>query len=224
VGFWSWLKGKEKRFSVNDDAVWLNQQAKCRGLCEATQKRLAESPLVLVVAHFSTTLDQVKAQIVAGNLPYLVHSGSLTPIRLASYEGHELKARMILVLADDLTPDEFPGPVVDGKPELPVLVAEHHFLRAMDEKILAFAASLGRRSRLTFHLSLEDPLIQAFVGQRMRDLLLSLGIQESRPVASPMIARSIKSAQAKLAKRVMGDRKAASAQEWLQLNMAGTTD
>jgi hypothetical protein len=223
MGLWSWLTGTKKRFSINDDTIWLNQQAKCRGLCDEIQKRLDESTLVLVVAYFCATLDQLKAEMGARGLPYLVHGGSLAPARLVSYESHhDPKARILLVLADDLMADEFPEPAVDAKPELPVLVAEHHFLRPLDEKILTFAATLDRRSRITFHLSLEDPLIHGFISQRMRDLLKNLGMQESRPIANHMIARGVKSAQAQLARRLIGDHKAASPQEWLKLNVADT--
>jgi hypothetical protein len=224
VGFWTWLTGKEKRFSISDDVVWLNQQAKCRGLGEEMRKRLDGSSLALLVGHFSATLDQMKAEIEARSLPYLLHRGPLTPARLVSYQDHEAKAGIILVLSEDLMADDFPNPVAGVQSELPILVIERHFLRPLDERILTFAATLHRRSRLTFHMSLEDPLIQAFVGQRMLDLLRNLGMQESRPVASPVIGRSVKSAQAQLARRVVGDRKAASAQEWFQLNVAGMTN
>jgi preprotein translocase subunit SecA len=224
VGFWSWLSGKGKRFTVADDVVWLSRNAKLQGLCDEIQRRLDEVPLVLVAAHFPATLDQAKAEIAKHNLPHLIHGSRLSAPDLGRYARQKDGPRIILVLAEALTPDEFPGPVDDALAAVPILVAERHFLRSKDEKILAFAASLDRPSRVTFHLSLEDPLMEAFVGQGIRELLGNLGMQESQPIANSLIARRIRSAQASLTKRVVDDRPAASAEEWLRLNLPGSAD
>src|SRR5262249_31004690 len=148
--------------------------AKCRGLYDEMQKLLGEAPLIVAVAHFPATLDQVRAEIGTHRLPYLVHSGRLTPAGLVRYTSQDPGPHIILVLSENLVAGEFPNAVVDAAPELLMLVAEHHFLPPLDERIIAFAATLDCRSRVTFHVSLEDPLIQAFVGQRMRDMLMNL--------------------------------------------------
>ena len=99
-----------------------------------------------------------------------------------------------------------------------ILVAERHFLRECDEAIITFAEGLGKRCHVTYHCSLEDPLMKAFAGEWVKGVLQRLGMDESAPVESAMVARRVRGAQGKFAASAGWGCDADSAEEWLQSN------
>jgi hypothetical protein len=143
----------------------------------------------------------------------------LSPAELSGILSRSTGPRLFLVPAEVLAPDDFPGIVSEDSGEVRIVVGERHFLRSADEEIVRFAGSLNHPCRLAFHLSLDEPLMRLFVGDWVRNMLSGLGMTESNPISNPMITRRIKAAQAGLAKQVTDERKAASAQEWLRLNL-----
>lgn len=217
MGFWDWLRGKPKTVEVVD-MVWMNQEAKVRGLCQDVQEQLVATP-VLVVAHFPMTLARLREEFGRNNLSHVVQERSLSPADFLRSASLGTAPRIMLVQADALVPDEFPSPVVDELPPQSILVAERHFLRSNDEKIVTFALGLGRRCRMRFHVCLQDPLMQSFAGEWVRGVLSRLGMKDSDPIESAMVARRIQGAQASFAKKVTDEHKANSAEEWLQINV-----
>jgi preprotein translocase subunit SecA len=220
MGFWDWLTGKPKSIEVID-RVWMNQEAKFQGLCKEIQGQLEATPVILVVAHFPLTLARLRQVFEQNNLPFVIQERRLSPEDFLRPVNAANLPTIMLVQADALTPDELPKPVVDGLSSLSIVVAERHFLPASDERIMAFVRSLGRRCRLCFHSSLQDPLMQAFAGEWVGQVLGRLGMKESEPIESAMVSRRIQIAQAKFAKQVTDERKANSAEEWLQWNVPG---
>lgn len=144
VGFWDWLKGKPKSVEVVD-VVWMNQQAKYRGICLQIQDQLPAIPRILVVAHFPTTLTQLREVCEKNYLSYVVQERRLYPADFLRAASLGNATSIMLVQADVLIPDEFPNPTVDELSPLAILVAERHFLRSGDDTIVNFALSLGRR-------------------------------------------------------------------------------
>jgi preprotein translocase subunit SecA len=220
VGFWDWLKGKPKSVEVVE-VVWMNQEAKFQGLCKQIQEQLSAVPIILVVAHFPTTLARLRQECEQNNLSYVDRERRLSPADFLRAARPGNATPIMLVQADVLIPDEFPNPGVDELAPLRILVAERHFLRSSDDTIVSFALSLGRRCRVSFHVCLQDPLMQAFAGEWVRGTLSRLGMKDSDPIESAMIARRIRGAQASFAKRAADEQKANSAEEWLKLNVPG---
>jgi hypothetical protein len=218
MGFWSWLTGKPKGIEVVD-RIWLNQEAKFQGLCREIEERIHTSPVILAVAHFPGTLSRLRSEVAQCNVAHRDQDRRLSPadFRRAAKGGNP--GPIILAHAGALMPDEFPGPLDGDLPPVSILVAERHFLRSHDQRVVDFARSLGRRCRLSFHMSLQDPLMRIVVEERVRQTLRKLGMTGSEPIESAMVARRIKPAQAKLAKRIMRERKASSAEEWLRWNV-----
>jgi hypothetical protein len=71
------------------------------------------------------------------------------------------------------------------------------------------------------HCSLDDPLMKVFAGEWVKEVLQRLGMDESAPVESGMVARRVRGAQGKFAARAERGCDAASAEEWLQSNGFG---
>lgn len=114
-----------------------------------------------------------------------------------------------VTLASDL------GDVGQHDPNLAILVAERHPSRAHDERICSWADTAA--GSIAFVVALDDVVLSPFVGS-MRSLFEKLGVDESQPIESAMVSRSIQSAQEKLAKNATGDLPADSAEAWLRAN------
>jgi len=221
MGFWHWLTGKPNGVEVVD-WIWTTQEAKLQGLCKEAQEQHPAAPAVLTVAHFPVTLDRLKSELKLWNMADQVRPSRLSPADFLRAVNGVDPATLMLIRADALVPDEFPNPVVDELPPFSIMVAERHFLRSYDDRIVDFARSLGRRCQVSFHLSLRDPLLQIFAkGEWVEQMLRGLGMTDTKPIESVMVARRLARAQAKLAKQVISERNASSAEEWCQWNVPG---
>jgi len=184
VGFWDWLKPKASAVALSD-VVWLTPAAKMRGLRQDVEKAAGDVALVLIATHFPATLKQVERELKDAGTEFLIHSGRLSSAELLQYPS---RAKVLLALAETLLPEESPGVVPAAAEAFLILVAERHFLRAHDDHIAAFASGLARSCQLVFHLSLRDPLMRQFAGEWVEGMLVRLGMDESTPIESRMVA------------------------------------
>jgi preprotein translocase subunit SecA len=219
MGLWAWLTGKPKEAEVVD-RIWKTQEAKFDGLCKELHEKLLTSGHILVVAHFSLTLDRLRSEFAKRSLVYRNQEDRMSPSDIHDGNG-ETPASVTLVQAQNLVPDAFSKSLIAALPPLLILVAERHFLRSYDDKVVEFARSLARRCRLSFHFSLDDPLMQIFAGEWVKRILTGLGMTDAKPIESSAVSRRIKTAQKKLQKQVVDERKADSAEEWRLRNLPG---
>ena len=214
MGFWDWLTGTPPRVTVAD-RVWLTGTAKRRGLCRQVQEYRADDRSVLVLAHFPATLAGVAAELAAAGVPHDTSTAPIPPAAADRLTGLSAGDPVRLALVRQLQPDPYPGESASADGLLHVLVAERHFLREADDVVTAFAGGLAVRCHVTFHVSLEDPLMAAFEGDWLRSLLGRLGMDEDSPIESELVARRIRDVQAKFAVRASRDLNADSAEAWL---------
>ncbi len=217
VGFWSWLAGKRNRLPARD-CMWLTSAARNRGVCRAIKEAADDTPLILVAAHFPASLEEFQTSLTEAGIE---HDRLDRPFTASQLDGRSNRSsRVLLTLCRQLQPDPFPNPSLAQEPIL-ILVGERHFLRKHDDAVLAFAESLSRPCVVTFHLSLEDPLLRPIGGEWVQGVLLHLGATEQAPIESEMISRRIPDAQVRFARYAEDEKEADSAEEWLQLNVPG---
>lgn len=109
---------------------------------------------------------------------------------------------------------------VDENTVIDLIVAERHPLLAEDNRVLSnFADDLPCRCRVSYHVSLEDPLMKLFAGESVVGLLRKMGMREDEAIESSMVQRRIQQAQKKVTASVSENRPAATSQEWLELNV-----
>ena len=111
---------------------------------------------------------------------------------------------------------------IDESATIDLIVAERHPMLSADDAIMQFAEEIPCNCRLTYHLSLEDPLLKMFVTEFVQRILDSLEMTEEEAIQSSMISRRIKAAQQKIESTVLGNATAKSAAEWLKLNTPQT--
>ena len=197
--FFDFLFGNKKsmNYEVRPDKIWLTTDAKFAGIANEVTKRATTNPAaILLVAHFSDVLAR------------------LNEIAATTTTALPVKA----VLASNLAPGIADGLDLDPSATIDFLVAERHPLMSADEQLESFAALLPCRCRLAYHLSLDDPLLQAFSGAWVQNVLGKMGMTDDEPIESTMISRRIKDGQRKIESKSFGASYANSAGEWLEKN------
>ena len=190
--------GKRSNVEVIPDVIWLNNTAKLKGIRKDVVAQGSSGAVgLLLVAHFPDVLEQL-FKIAAEN-------GNHIPIKVS--------------LAKDLSTDLVSEWSVNESATVAVIVGERHPLPKHDDEVLQFAESLPHQVRLIRHVSLEDPLMKAFAGEWVENLLRRMGMKEDEAIESNMVSRRIKAAQQKIEKEAFGDSDANSAAEWLAANV-----
>lgn len=78
---------------------------------------------------------------------------------------------------------------------LHVIGTERHEARRIDNQLRGRAGRQGDPGSAQFYVSMEDDLMRIFGGERMRNLMNSLGLPDDMPIENKLISRSIESAQ-----------------------------
>lgn len=94
------------------------------------------------------------------------------------------------------------------------IFGEHHPLLVKENQLYE---KLHLESIVVFS-SLSDPLLLRFGGERIMEMMKSLGMDETAPVEHALLTRAIKNAQEKIARKVDNESFAYSASEWFTRN------
>jgi len=90
---------------------------------------------------------------------------------------------------------------------LHIIGTERHESRRVDNQLRGRSARQGDPGSSRFYLSLEDPLLRIFAGDRVRAIMERLKMPEGEPIEAGMVMRSIESAQRKVEARNFDIRK-----------------
>jgi hypothetical protein len=198
VGLFDFLFASTKsRVKLLEDHIWISQAAKFGGIERELLHRAASNPApVLLIAHFPETLTRLDA--------------------IATQH-----RQVTAILARMLAPYIVRRLLLDASATINLIVAERHPLYSVDQKIIQFGEQLPCRCRVTFHLSMEDPLFKRFndVKPRIEGILKMLGIKDNELFEHKMISRSITHMQKKCEAKALGDQQANSAAEWIEKNL-----
>lgn len=90
---------------------------------------------------------------------------------------------------------------------LRIIGTERHESRRIDNQLRGRAGRQGDPGSSRFYLSLEDPLMRIFAGERVRAIMERLKLPEGEPIEAGMVTRSIETAQRKVEGRNFDIRK-----------------
>ncbi|MFL6715041.1 MAG: preprotein translocase subunit SecA, partial [Burkholderiaceae bacterium] len=90
---------------------------------------------------------------------------------------------------------------------LHIIGTERHESRRVDNQLRGRAARQGDPGSSRFYLSLDDPLLRIFAGDRVRAIMERLKMPEGEPIEAGIVSRSIESAQRKVEARNFDIRK-----------------
>jgi preprotein translocase subunit SecA len=84
---------------------------------------------------------------------------------------------------------------------LHIIGTERHESRRIDNQLRGRAGRQGDPGSSRFYLSMDDPLLRIFAGERMKSIMARLGVPRGEPIEAGMVSRSIESAQRKVENR-----------------------
>ena len=90
---------------------------------------------------------------------------------------------------------------------LHIIGTERHESRRIDNQLRGRAGRQGDPGSSRFYLSLDDPLLRIFAGDRVRSIMDRLKMPEGEPIEAGIVSRSIESAQRKVEARNFDIRK-----------------
>ncbi|PIR73725.1 MAG: preprotein translocase subunit SecA [Candidatus Moranbacteria bacterium CG10_big_fil_rev_8_21_14_0_10_35_21] len=90
------------------------------------------------------------------------------------------------------------GPGVKELGGLFILGTERHEARRIDNQLRGRAGRQGDPGMSEFYVSLEDELMRRFGGDKMKDMMNTLGLPEDQPIRNRIISKTIENAQKKI--------------------------
>ena len=90
---------------------------------------------------------------------------------------------------------------------LHIIGSERHESRRIDNQLRGRAGRQGDAGSSRFYLSLEDPLLKIFAGERLNSIMVRLKMPEGEAIEHPLVTRSLESAQRKVEQRNFDIRK-----------------
>jgi preprotein translocase subunit SecA len=90
---------------------------------------------------------------------------------------------------------------------LHIVGSERHESRRIDNQLRGRAGRQGDPGSSRFYLSLEDPLLRIFAGERLNAIMVRLKMPEGEAIEHPLVTRSLESAQRKVEQRNFDIRK-----------------
>jgi preprotein translocase subunit SecA len=180
--------GKAEPAERGEDSVWRTRAARLDGIAREVAALAQADRSVVAVALALPALEELERALSAHRPARCADVFARESLRANLARGGTVTVALSGALPLDVKPAAEVG--VD------VVVYGRNATRAADEAIERFADALGANAHLTFHLSLEDPLLEQF-GATLKPLLEKLGMKPDEPIAHAMVTRAIANAQRK---------------------------
>jgi hypothetical protein len=194
MSLFSSLFGKKKPFTIHNK-VWMEEPMKDKKLMEHLASSAEKK--ILLISFFEETHKKMEEAV--SGMPHIkcMKAGDITQHRRDT----ELK-------------------VWFSSMEKELLFAEHSPLLLEEEEALQLMADLsGQEMQAVFYISLDDPIIAAFSGTKVKSMMERMGMAPEEMIQHSMIDSSIQNAQKKLQEKVGMPMKANSLKEWFSVNV-----
>ena len=100
-----------------------------------------------------------------------------------------------------------------------LVLGERHPLNSHENDIVGKLESAFISLPVTAYCALDDAFMLRFGGERMSELMKSMGIKENELIEHAIIEKSIEKAQEKFTNKTLTDSKTNSPEEWLRNNL-----
>lgn len=102
---------------------------------------------------------------------------------------------------------------------LQIIVAEHHPIGGKDRLLRESVGGLTCSASICFHISLDDPLMKHFGGDRLMTMMKRMGAVEDEPISHRFVTNAIQNAQENIEKKVPRDVATESMEDWFRFNL-----
>lgn len=211
---------RRKKVRREEDRVWTTEESKLQGITEEIRKKVEEGFKVLVIAHFSDTLEKfTKAAEKNGiECDRVRDKWEMAKLDLRNSQ----KGKVTAFLSELVVRRKYASERSESRPAkrsaIHIAVIEHYPTPERDKVLLSFSEELPPGTTVRFHASLDEPLLKAFGADRTFALLSKLGWQKTGWMTSSAITSAIASGQEKIKKISTSDEKVNSQKEWFYYN------
>ena len=216
---------KKRKMTREEDNIWSTTPAKWKGIADEILQEGEKSFLILTVAHFEKTLEELEKYFRGLDLKHKTMDDlfDLPPDRFQQ-EG----IRTILLPSDRVGElrkfDSLFQESRSSEKNLRMILSEPYPIPGRDEELSAFAGGLPCRATLCPHVSLDEPFMERFGSGRILGIFKKLGWDEKDCLRHTAISKAIRKAQKKIQQKAMGDQRVRSAEEWFYYNCPGQSD
>lgn len=174
--------------------VYLNQISKYRMMMEEVNQAITAGYHVMLIYHFDETGIMLQKLTASTNL-----NGEKLDIRKSD--------QVELALRDKRFTN------------LQVMVAEVYPMAGKDHILESIIHQNYPGTKVIFYTSTDGPLMRAFGGEKIQNMMITLGLSENEKIEHSMVSKSIANAQEKIKNKVQFEKPATSKQEWMNINL-----
>lgn len=212
---WSWLFGGSaaRKTIPESEQIWMTRPVRDEQVVERLKGEAPDARVILIL-HFREDWEALRDRLARERLDV----DDIEPRSPDHFEDLVRSPGRYLVYSDALKPQGVASTRPPGDTPLEMRMVSRPMRHAVDEQILAFARELSSPVHLEVFSSLDDPLVRAFSGPRVRELLTRLGMAEEEAIESAMVTRQIRKAQKTFEKECSVPADPRSLRDWVDRN------
>jgi len=190
------------------DAVFKSEKGKYEAIVKEVKSKYDHGQPVLIGTISIEKNEMISALLARAGVPHEVlnaknHENEAKIIAQAGREkavtlATNIAGRGVDILLGGAPFDQQSYERVKSLGGLHVLGTERHESRRIDNQLRGRSGRQGDPGSTQFYVSLEDDLIRLFGGERVQNIMNTLGLPEDMPIEHSMVSRVIESAQKKI--------------------------
>lgn len=193
--------------------VWQTKEAKYKQLLLSAERSIEEGRLAIVSYYFKSTRDELCSKVGGDRFMEIRSQEDFT----GKYEGKPL-----LVKSELLKDDRICSKLAKFSREqgVAILFAEHYPLYAIEKEIEdAWSKVESNNIDIRYFVSLDEAFIEKYVGNKLKDLLVKMGLDPNECISHTYVDKSIANIQEKINKKIAYELRADSIESWLSKNL-----
>jgi preprotein translocase subunit SecA len=181
------------------DLIYRDEEAKIKAVIEEVRERYTAGQPVLIGTTSIEKNEELSRLLTKAGIPHKVLNAKQHEMEAAIISGAGQKGAV--TVATNMAGrgvDIILGDGVTDLGGLAVIGTERHESRRIDNQLRGRAGRQGDPGYSRFYLSLEDELMQRFVGPRVKSILERFGMDGDEPLEHKLVTRTIEQAQTKV--------------------------
>jgi hypothetical protein len=188
--------------------VWMTRDTCIKGLAREGLLAMKNSEVGLVITVFEESNAALISFLDLNKVPYQL---------VSSFSGKDVFQQTGSLLIVDASSGSI-GKNLSSDKKSAILFFGRCPNRATENKMMEDLSSQFPGCKISFCLSLEDPVFEALGVDRIKPLMESLGMKDDECIEHPMVDKAITNAMEKINKSLITERKAHSEKEWFIMN------
>jgi len=198
---------KKKPQLIGRDCVWFSKESKYKGIIKLISS-MPQDDICIIMSSFRDTIDFAHGKFVGAGFRVTELSTLSYATRGQAFNLFDLKQLNMGIVSK-------PGFHTNN---VSIIFLEHYPLRAKDLIINDRIINIFPNADISYHLSFDEPLLNLFGSERLKQLLERLGMSEDEMIEHAMISTSIKNAMEKVQSQLVMEHPSDSEANWYRTN------